>query len=171
MSSKKPVTLDVREDIRRGREPFSRIMQAAATLDSDQTLVLLAPFEPMPLYAVLQNQGFSHESRELDSGDWEVRFFRGEPEGANGTSNQPAQADSPKSASKGYVDVDTRGLEPPEPLVKILEALPSLPEGGVIRAFTDRRPMHLYAQLEQRGYLGETLEQPDGSFVTHVRRA
>lgn len=171
MSSKKPVTLDVREDIRRGREPFSRIMQAAATLDSDQTLVLLAPFEPVPLYAVLQNQGFSHESRELDSGDWEVRFFREKPEESNGESNQPAQANSSESAPAGYVDVDTRGLGPPEPLVKILEALPSLPEGGVIRAFTDRRPMHLYAQLEQRGYSGKTLQQPDGSFVTHVRRA
>jgi uncharacterized protein (DUF2249 family) len=171
MSSKKPVTLDVREDIRRGREPFSRIMQATAALGNDQSLLLLAPFEPVPLYAVLQSQGFSHESRELDSGDWEVRFFREKPEESNGKRNQSAQANSPKSAPKGYVDLDTRGLEPPEPLVKILEALPSLPEGGVIRAFTDRRPMHLYAQLEQRGYSGKTLQQPDGSFVTHVRRA
>jgi uncharacterized protein (DUF2249 family) len=66
--------------------------------------------------------------------------------------------------------LDARGLEPPEPLVKILEALTALPEGAGLRAHTDRRPMHLYAQLEERGFVGETEEQPDGSFVTHVHR-
>jgi TusA-related sulfurtransferase len=66
--------------------------------------------------------------------------------------------------------VDARGLEPPQPLVKILEALATLPEGARLRARTDRRPMHLYAQLEERGFVGESEEQEDGSFVTHVRR-
>ena len=66
--------------------------------------------------------------------------------------------------------VDARGLEPPQPLVKILEALAGLPEGARLRARTDRRPMHLYAQLQERGFVGETEEQEDGSFVTHIRR-
>jgi hypothetical protein len=39
-----------------------------------------------------------------------------------------------------------------------------------LRARTDRRPMHLYAQLEERGFVGETQEQTDGSFVTNVHR-
>jgi uncharacterized protein (DUF2249 family) len=69
------------------------------------------------------------------------------------------------------LDVDARGLEPPQPLVVILEALASLPEGGEMRAHTDRRPLHLYAQLEERGFTGETEEQPDGRFVTTIRRA
>ena len=54
--------------------------------------------------------------------------------------------------------------------MKILEALAALPEGARLRARTDRRPMPLYAQLEKRGFLGESEEQPDGSFITHVRR-
>ena len=66
--------------------------------------------------------------------------------------------------------MDARGLEPPQPLVKILEALATLPAGAQLRARTDRRPMHLYAQLEERGFTGESEEQKDGSFVTHVRR-
>jgi TusA-related sulfurtransferase len=69
------------------------------------------------------------------------------------------------------VMLDARGLEPPQPLVVILEALESLPPGVPLRACTDRRPMHLYALLEQRGFTGETEEQHDGSFITTIRRA
>jgi TusA-related sulfurtransferase len=66
--------------------------------------------------------------------------------------------------------VDARGLEPPQPLVVILEAITRLPENGELRAQTDRRPLHLYPLLEQRGFTGETEEQSDGSFVTTIRR-
>jgi TusA-related sulfurtransferase len=68
------------------------------------------------------------------------------------------------------VFVDARGLEPPEPLVRILEAISNLPNNAELHARTDRRPMHLYAQLEQRGFTGESEEQTDGSFITHIRR-
>jgi uncharacterized protein (DUF2249 family) len=65
--------------------------------------------------------------------------------------------------------LDARGLEPPQPLVAILEALGTLPVHAELRAHTDRRPMHLYAQLEARGFTGESQEQSDGSFITHIR--
>jgi len=68
------------------------------------------------------------------------------------------------------VEVDARGLEPPQPLVKILESVAALPAGAELRACTDRRPMHLYAQLKERGFAAVTEEQPDGTFLTHIRR-
>lgn len=71
------VEIDVRADIRAGREPFSRIMAAAAQVGTAGELVLTAPFEPVPLYNVLMAQGFAHSARELDGGDWEIRFMRG----------------------------------------------------------------------------------------------
>ena len=77
MSKKRTVTLDVREDIQRGREPFSRIMQTVAGLGAGDDLVIIAPFEPTPLYAVLAQRGFSYQAKEIDSGDWEIRFSRG----------------------------------------------------------------------------------------------
>lgn len=73
------VTLDVREDLRQGRHPFAKIMQTVATLRPNESLRLLAPFEPAPLYAVLAQQGFSHQSRQIDGGDWEVLFRRTPP--------------------------------------------------------------------------------------------
>ncbi len=69
-----PVTLDVREDLRAGREPFARIMQAVDGLTPGQALVLYATFEPVPLLGVLEGRGFSHRCREIGGGDWEVRF-------------------------------------------------------------------------------------------------
>lgn len=69
------------------------------------------------------------------------------------------------------LDVDARGLEPPQPMVRILEALEALPEGGTLRALTDRRPMHLYALLEHRGFQAQTQPESDGSFATFIRRA
>jgi uncharacterized protein (DUF2249 family) len=163
----KIVSLDVREDIRRGREPFSRIMQTVAQLRDDEALLLTAPFEPKPLFAVLAQQGFSHNSKPLASGDWEVLFSRAPqmatPHHATGSCEAQRRRGS-------VVEVDARGLEPPQPMVKILEALSDLPEGAELRARTDRRPMHLYPQLEARGFSGKSEEQPDGSFVTCIRR-
>ena len=60
--SKTTIKLDVREDIRNGREPFGKIMQTVARLKDDEQLLLIAPFEPARLYAVLAQQGFSPPS-------------------------------------------------------------------------------------------------------------
>ena len=68
------------------------------------------------------------------------------------------------------IEVDARGLEPPQPLMKILETVATLPEGASILARTRWRPALLYAELEKRGFSGESKEQPDGSYVTLIRR-
>ena len=47
------ITLDVRETIRAGQEPFPRIMEAVGRLRDGEQLRILAPFEPRPLIGVL----------------------------------------------------------------------------------------------------------------------
>lgn len=68
--------LDVREDIRSGKEPFADIMRAAAELGADEELVVLAPFEPVPLYGVLGAKGFAHSATAIGDGDYQVIFQR-----------------------------------------------------------------------------------------------
>jgi len=167
------VTLDVRADIRAGRQPCSNIMGAVTGLKEGESLRLLAPFEPKPLFEVLAQQGFAHSARPLGDGDWEVLFFRD----ATMTGQMAQTPASPSSAACGCscgapsdLEVDARGLEPPQPMVRILEALDSLPAATHLHARTDRRPMHLYPLLEARGFVGESEEQSDGSFVTHIQR-
>jgi hypothetical protein len=69
------------------------------------------------------------------------------------------------------IDLDARNFEPPQPLVKTLEALATLPENAALRLHTRWRPAHLYAELEKRGFIGASEEQTDGSYLTHIRRA
>jgi uncharacterized protein (DUF2249 family) len=172
--SQQTVTVDVRDDIRNGREPFSKIMSAVAALRPDEALRLVAPFEPVPLFGILEKQGFECHAEQNEAGDWEVLFTRqagGAGSGRN-TNARPAQGpNAPCPVAEGTVSkVDARGLEPPQPMIKILEAVSSLPVGATLQARTDRRPMHLYPQLEERGFTAETEEQSDGSFITCIRR-
>lgn len=74
-----------------------------------------------------------------------------------------------RSMSATIVELDARGLEPPQPMVRILETLATLPAGAVLRARTDRRPLHLLAHLADRGWQCESTEETDGSCVTHIR--
>lgn len=69
--------------------------------------------------------------------------------------------------------VDARGLEPPQPLVMILEALASLPEGAELQARTDRNPIHLHPMLVERGYSSRTQPAPnhEPGYLTIIRRA
>lgn len=69
------------------------------------------------------------------------------------------------------IELDVRGLEPPQPLMKILEAVATLPDGATLVARTRWRPALLYAELEKRGFIGESEEQSDGSYITHIRRS
>jgi TusA-related sulfurtransferase len=69
------------------------------------------------------------------------------------------------------IELDARGLLPPEPMVRILEAAAAAAQDDELRARTDRRPMHLFPQLEARGFRTECVEQPDGSFLTLIRHA
>lgn len=166
------VTLDVRQEIRAGVEPFTKIMKAVGSLEPDQDLRLLAPFKPLPLFSVLARKGFAHREQLIGDGEWEVIFSRT----SKNMQSEPARVSTLESScgcntSPEPVIIDARGLEPPQPLVTILEALVNLPAHAAMLARTDRRPMHLYSHLTERGFVGESEEQPDGSFITHIRRA
>jgi uncharacterized protein (DUF2249 family) len=68
--------VDVREDLRKGLEPFGRIMAAVNQIQPGQTLQVRAIFEPVPLYAVLEGRGFEHSTERLAADDWQVTFLR-----------------------------------------------------------------------------------------------
>ncbi len=61
--------------------------------------------------------------------------------------------------------VDARGLEPPEPMEKVMTTLALLRPGQSIRMLLHREPFPLYAILAERGYRHATTMQADGSYV------
>lgn len=70
------VELDVREDLRAGREPFSKIMKAVGALGDDAVLHLRAIFEPVPLFAALSERGLAYEVYAHAPDDWSVWFWK-----------------------------------------------------------------------------------------------
>lgn len=70
------ITLDVRPMLARGDEPFVPIMEAAEQTPAGGLLTIIAPFEPAPLYGVLGERGFSHETTQVAADEWVVQFTR-----------------------------------------------------------------------------------------------
>ena len=67
--------------------------------------------------------------------------------------------------------VDARGLEPPEPMEKVLQTLDLLRPGQSIRLLLHREPFPLYPLLVERGYRHATRMEADGSYVILIRPA
>ena len=62
-------TLDVRAF---EGEPFGRIMSAVEELDSDDTLLLINSFEPVPLFDVLESSGYEYASEQVADDEWHI---------------------------------------------------------------------------------------------------
>jgi uncharacterized protein (DUF2249 family) len=68
------------------------------------------------------------------------------------------------------IQIDNRGLQPPEPMVRILAALGGLAVDDEVVALMDREPHLLYPELERRGYTWE-FDGRDDAYVLTVRRS
>jgi uncharacterized protein (DUF2249 family) len=171
------VEVDVRDDLRAGREPLGRIMGAVSALRNGEVLRVRAIFHPVPLLTVLGNRGFASESQEHATDDWSVWFWRESAEAAppvsprsraatvvsSRTSAAPPMSSRTSAASVGThspgddstVWLDVRGLQPPEPLVRTLAALETLPDGHVLVQLNERVPQLLLPMLAERGFACE----------------
>jgi uncharacterized protein (DUF2249 family) len=72
------------------------------------------------------------------------------------------EASSEASAADDRGVLDVRGLEPPQPMLRVLEAIERLGPGARLEVHHDRRPMFLYPQLDDRGFRHETDEPEPG---------
>lgn len=166
------VEVDVREDLRMGREPFSRIMGAVAGLAPGDVLHLRAIFEPAPLFAVMARRGFAHESLSHARDDWSVWFWRPAAAPATAAGSQgPAPAGEPATHAPNEQWIDVRGLEPPEPMVRTLAALDSLPAGHTLVQVNVRVPMFLLPLLAERGFVFTVDETVPDRVLVRIRRA
>ena len=68
--------LDVRPILESGGEPLSLIVETAERIPAGGSLVVIAPFEPVPLYGALRQMGFSHETGREPTGGFRILFTR-----------------------------------------------------------------------------------------------
>lgn len=166
LAARGQVHVDVRDDIRRGQEPFARIMAAVNALGSGDALALRTPFEPIPLYAVLGKRGFAHWTERGAGDDWTVWFYRSTSARA---AEMPDRDPAPRATTGRTLTIDVRGLEPPHPMVRVLEALDDLRAGDTLEVLHERRPILLYPQLDERGFIHETDEPAPGQVRILIR--
>lgn len=162
------VDLDVRPVMKAGGEPFSLIMQTLQRLEPGQGLRLLVGFEPVPLYGVMQARGFSPTPHSLPNGDFEVLF---RPAGAAAPSAD--ETDEMNVADAAWpgpsLELDNRGLVPPEPMVRILAGVEQLGRGEVLAALLDREPVFLFPELQRRGHAWRGGFTEGGAYALSVR--
>jgi len=63
--------------------------------------------------------------------------------------------------------LDLRGLQPPEPMVRILAALERAP-GAPLRAILPHEPVPLYALLAERGFACSGTQRADGGYELRI---
>jgi uncharacterized protein (DUF2249 family) len=66
--------------------------------------------------------------------------------------------------------LDLRGLQPPEPIVRIFEALERAPDEP-LRAILPHEPVPLYALLRERGYAYSGEHRTDGGYELLIERS
>lgn len=162
MTMPEPLELDVRPQLSRGEEPFAAIMSATDQLQPGQSLRLIAPFRPAPLFSVMANRGFGVSDRQRPDGAWEV-IFAPLADAAPDAGLAPGTAPGAAMWPDPVLTLDLAGMMPPEPMVRILEALTTLQAGEVLFALLDREPMFLFPELATRGHEWAGNFAPDGA--------
>lgn len=147
--------LDVRSIIESGKDPFVDIMSFIKELGEEDIFLLVNSFKPIPLYSVLAKKGFVHFT-EKNENVFEVYFYKAESIKNPKVKDNKEQSDDKKYDLSNVIEIDVRKLEPPEPMVKILETLSQVDEKTLLLVHHHREPMMLYPKLEERGYQAVT---------------
>lgn len=87
--------------------------------------------------------------------------------------NPPPQAGEGANVMPNPINeilIDGHGLEPPEPMVRVLAALDAARPGQTLRLLLPREPFPLYPLLAARGWRHDTVAQADGNYVIHICR-
>jgi uncharacterized protein (DUF2249 family) len=162
-------------DVRRipCRAKHAQIFQRWAELPVGGHFVLVNDHDPVPLYyqfEALFRGAFTWEYLVDGPEEFHVKitrlalspFITPPP-----PPRRPAQATAP---SEGANELDLRGMEPPEPMLRILNTLERTRAGATFRARTDRQPLHLFAELASRGAQHVCEAASDGSWITTITR-
>jgi uncharacterized protein (DUF2249 family) len=158
------------------RVKHAQIFQRWCDLSVGQHFVLVNDHDPIPLWYQFQAQfpgAFEWDYLLRGPDEFQVKITKTAATAVPTTLVPPTAATGHGGCGHhgDVLVVDARGLEPPEPLIRILNALEALPARARLRAITDRKPCHLFGEAEQRGFRHDSTEQPNGNWITVLERA
>ncbi|MCC6753680.1 MAG: DUF2249 domain-containing protein [Saprospiraceae bacterium] len=155
LQPEKVVDLDVRPILGSGVDPLERILQEVRKLSAGHVLKVINSFEPAPLILLLKRQGFEAHAVHLDADTVETYFFRSSESVSMPKSERPVPGGSWEEIQNRYAAsmtrLDVRGMEMPQPMFAILDALEGLEAGKALFVQHKRVPVFLLPELEERG--------------------
>lgn len=150
------VQLDVRPVLADGTDPFQLIMSKINELKEGEALEIINTFTPAPLITVLKRQGFSAYT-EMVNDQLVHTFFYKDPDAPKPVSaaNESIRSHWDEVNARfadNLVFADVRGLEMPEPMIRILAALDTLPEDKALFVYHKKLPVFLLPELAERKF-------------------
>lgn len=149
----KIVALDVRPIIAEGKDPLGQIMKAAKSIPANGALKVINSFEPTPLIAVLEKQGYEYYVDFVEKDDVQTWFYK-----ENSKGGEEIEVDDTTAAMQGFeekvkeyegrmIEIDVRHLEMPMPMHTILETLADMDESKALYVNHKRIPVFLLPEL------------------------
>jgi len=168
------VVLDVRELIPRERHP--KIFKTWEELPVGGTLTLVNDHDPRPLFYEFKaerNGEFKWDATERGPERWVVHIKRVAPSARPGT-DAAATLTSGRGPAKlpgKLITLDVSELEPPQPMIEILQKIQELGPKDVLEVSHHREPVPLYSQLEEAGFAHSIEKLGENRFRLRVWRA
>lgn len=156
INSNKIIPFDVREMLAGGADPLKAIQQKVKALNTGEVLQIINTFEPVPLIKLLEKQGFKSHVDFVSHDKVDTYFFKttesAAPELADDVTTSGDWDQILKHFENNLVEIDVRHLEMPMPMMTILEALETLPNGKALYVNHKRIPVFLLTELKDRNF-------------------
>ncbi len=160
LQNDKITVLDVREGLANGIDPFGEIMAAVKNFTDNEVLKIINTFEPAPIINVLKQKGFIAKVEHISEKEIHTYLKKVKTDNSNEI-NQKAKEEAKTddidsvfaSFKEKFKEIDVRDLEMPQPMVKILEELDSLPDDHCLYVHHKKVPQFLLPQLDERNYV------------------
>lgn len=168
------IELDVRPYLRKKLEPFQVIMDTVKTLTKEDTFVLHATFKPTPLLGLMKTKGYLNTVNQIEPDHWTVTFVhKSHKHKLVNSTEVPSIEDDALTENNFSVqtyELDNRGLEPPQPMIRTLSKLGEASPGDTVIIHNDRVPMFLIEELNTLGYEYSVAEQTDGTAKVTIHK-
>ena len=177
MKKDKIVKLDVRPILETGTDPYHAITDTLKTMNSDETLLIVNTFEPVPLLNKLKSQGYEYEVERSD--DNKVYTYLTKSEDIKESAKEEKSADvnnmtfeQAEEKYKGKMhEIDVRDLEMPMPMVTILQEVEKIADDEVLYVHHKRLPQYLLPELETRDwhYVNKEVDEDNMKFIIYKK--
>lgn len=156
VNPKNILDLDVRPILEEGKDPMNTILKKTKEMETYQVLKLINSFEPTPLIQLLENKGYETYTEIAGEDLVHTYFFKSEKVRGADAEIKKSEGGAWEEMKQQYdgklTTVQVGALEPPLPMLTILEALDNLPEGNALYVYHKRIPVFLLPELKDRGF-------------------